>query len=226
MSKIKTALISVSNKKNLKSILTVLKKNNVKIISSGGTYKEIKRLKFDCLEISKFTNSSEILNGRVKTLHPKIYTSILHDRNKEDHYQTFKKIKFPKIDYIIVNLYPFEKFSSKNKNDLTSIEMIDIGGVSLLRAGSKNFHSITSISSPKAEILVQYEFINKQTLEEWLSQLKQKKVKILNPKRSNKLKTIKMVQKNAHLELNRILNGIQDNESAIEDLSQDRKSVV
>ena len=71
MNKIKTALISVSDKKNLKPLLNVLKKNKIRIISSGGTYKEIKKLKFKCLEVSKFTNSSEILEGRVKTLYPK-----------------------------------------------------------------------------------------------------------------------------------------------------------
>jgi phosphoribosylaminoimidazolecarboxamide formyltransferase/IMP cyclohydrolase len=73
MTKIKTALISVSDKRNLKALLNSLNKNNIKIISSGGTYKEIKKLKFKCLEVSKFTNSPEILEGRVKTLHPKIH---------------------------------------------------------------------------------------------------------------------------------------------------------
>jgi phosphoribosylaminoimidazolecarboxamide formyltransferase/IMP cyclohydrolase len=71
MNKIKTALISVSDKKSIKPILELLKKNKVKIISSGGTYKEIKKLKFKCIEVSEFTNSHEILDGRVKTLHPK-----------------------------------------------------------------------------------------------------------------------------------------------------------
>ena len=78
MNKIKTALISVSDKKNIKSILELLKKNKVKIISSGGTYKEIKKLKFKCIEVSEFTNSPEILEGRVKTLHPKIHSGILN----------------------------------------------------------------------------------------------------------------------------------------------------
>ena len=80
--KIKTALISVSDKKNLKPLLNILKKNKIKIISSGGTYKEIKRLKFKCLEVSDFTNSPEILEGRVKTLHPKIHAGILNKREK------------------------------------------------------------------------------------------------------------------------------------------------
>ena len=81
MNKIKTALISVSDKKNIKPILDILKKNKVKIISSGGTYKEIKKLKFKCIEVSEFTNSPEILEGRVKTLHPKIHSGILKQKN-------------------------------------------------------------------------------------------------------------------------------------------------
>ena len=83
MKKIKTALISVSDKKNLKQLLNILKKNKIKVISSGGTYREIKRLKFKCLEVSKFTNSPEILEGRVKTLHPKIHAGILSNRKKK-----------------------------------------------------------------------------------------------------------------------------------------------
>ena len=80
MKRIKSALISLSDKSNLTLLLKVLKKNNIKIISSGGTFNKIKKLGFNCLEISKFTGSSEILDGRVKTLHPKVYAGIL---NKE-----------------------------------------------------------------------------------------------------------------------------------------------
>ena len=85
MKKIRTALISVSNKKNLKELLIVLKKFNIKLISSGGTYKEIRKLNFDCLEVSKFTGTSEILGGRVKTLHPKIHAGILNKRDSKSH---------------------------------------------------------------------------------------------------------------------------------------------
>ena len=83
--KIKTALISVSDKSNLKPLLQSLKKNKIRIISSGGTFKEINRLKFKCLEVSKFTGSNEILNGRVKTLHPKIHAGILNERKNIAH---------------------------------------------------------------------------------------------------------------------------------------------
>ena len=92
MKKIKRALISVSDKKNLKPLLTVLKRNKIKIISSGGTYREIKRLKFECTEVSKYTGFPEILNGRVKTLHPKIHAGILNKRNNKSHYKDLKKI--------------------------------------------------------------------------------------------------------------------------------------
>ena len=83
--KIKTALISVSDKTNLKLLLETLKKNNIKLISSGGTYRKIKKLKFKCIEVSEFTDFSEILDGRVKTLHPKIHAGILYKRNNKAH---------------------------------------------------------------------------------------------------------------------------------------------
>ena len=85
MSKIKNALISLSDKEKLKSVLEVLKKNKVNIISSGGTYKEIKKLGYKCTEISKYTKFSEMLDGRVKTLHPKIYSGILGKRRDKKH---------------------------------------------------------------------------------------------------------------------------------------------
>ena len=113
--KIKTALISVSDKKKLKPLLSILKKNKVKIISSDGTYKEIKKLKFKCLEVSEFTNSPEILEGRVKTLHPKIHSGILNKREKKSHLKDLKDNNFENIDLVIVNFYPFEETLKKNK---------------------------------------------------------------------------------------------------------------
>ena len=91
MKKIKKALISVSDKSNLKSLLKILKKNKIEIISSGGTYKEIIKLGFDCLEISKYTGFPEIMDGRVKTLHPKIHAGILVNRKKKISFEGFKK---------------------------------------------------------------------------------------------------------------------------------------
>ena len=114
--KIKTALISVSDKKNLKPLLNILKNNKIKIISSGGSYKEIKRLKFKCLEVSKFTNSPEILEDRVKTLHPKIHAGILNKRGKKSHLKDLKNNNFENIDLIVVNFYPFENTLKETKN--------------------------------------------------------------------------------------------------------------
>ena len=108
MKKIKRALISVSDKKNLLLILKILKKYNIQLISSGGTYKEIKKLGFKCLEISKYTNSPEILDGRVKTLHPKIHSGILYKRDKFSHKKIIRKLNFESIDLVITNFYPFE----------------------------------------------------------------------------------------------------------------------
>jgi len=142
------ALISVYDKKNLAFLCKILKKYNIGIISTGSTHKKIKDLDFKSFQISKVTNTKEILEGRVKTLHPDIYASILYNRKKEKDLITFKKLNFPKIDFVIVNLYPFEKFSNGNSDELKAIEMIDIGGQSLIRAASKNFHSVTTISSP------------------------------------------------------------------------------
>ena len=147
MKKIKRALISVSNKKNLKPLLKVLKKNKVEIISSGGTFKEIKRLKFKCIEISKYTGSNEILNGRVKTLHPKIHAGILNKRNNRSHNRDLIKNNFKNIDLVIVNFYPFEDTLKNTLNHKKIIEKIDVGGPAMVRAAAKNYNDVTVITS-------------------------------------------------------------------------------
>ena len=147
MKKIKKALISVSDKKNLKNLLKILTKYNVKLISSGGTYKEIKRLKYKCLEISEYTKSPEILSGRVKTLHPKIHAGILSKRNNKSHIYDLKKHNFEDIDFVIVNFYPFEKTLKETNNHLKIIENIDVGGPTMVRAAAKNYNDVTVITS-------------------------------------------------------------------------------
>ena len=147
MKKIKTALISVSDKKNLKPLLDSLKKNNIKIISSGGTYKQIKKLKFKCLEVSKFTNSPEILEGRVKTLHPKIHAGILNKRKSRAHLKDLKNNKFENIDLVIVNFYPFEETLKSTKNHNKIVENIDVGGPTMVRSAAKNYQDVTVITS-------------------------------------------------------------------------------
>ena len=148
MSKIKKALISLSDKKNLKPVLKILKKYNVQLISSGGTYKEIKKLGFKCLEVSKYTGSPEILNGRVKTLHPKIHAGILSKRNSKSNKKDLKKQNYEEIDLVIVNFYPFEEIIKKNNNHKKIIENIDVGGPTMVRAAAKNYNDVTVITSP------------------------------------------------------------------------------
>ena len=147
MNKIKKALISVSDKKNLKGLLKVLTKHKIKLISSGGTYKEIRKLKFKCLEVSEYTGSPEILGGRVKTLHPKIHAGILSKRNNKSHSKDLKDNNYEEIDLVIVNFYPFEKTLEQTNNHLKIIENIDVGGPTMVRAAAKNYNGVTVITS-------------------------------------------------------------------------------
>jgi len=147
MKKIRTALISVSDKKRLKPLLNILKKNSIKIISSGGTYKEIKKLKFKCAEVSEFTGFPEILGGRVKTLHPKIHAGILNKRESRSHLKDLKNNNFENIDLVIVNFYPFENTLKNTKNHSKIIENIDVGGPTMVRSAAKNYKDVTVITS-------------------------------------------------------------------------------
>jgi len=147
MKKIKKALISVSDKKNLKNVLSILRKNKIELISSGGTYKEIKKLKFKCLEVSEYTDSPEILSGRVKTLHPKIHAGILSKRNNLSHKEDLKNNNFEEIDLVIVNFYPFEKTLKQTTNHIKIIENIDVGGPTMVRSAAKNYNDVTVITS-------------------------------------------------------------------------------
>ena len=147
MKKIKKALISVYDKKNLKDLLEVLAKHGISLISSGGTYKEIKKLRFKCLEVSEYTGSPEILGGRVKTLHPKIHAGILSKRNNKSHMKDLQNNNFEEIDLVIVNFYPFEKTLEQTNNHLKIIENIDVGGPTMVRAAAKNYSDVTVITS-------------------------------------------------------------------------------
>ncbi len=140
----KFALISVFEKKDLNYLCTNLNKYNYNFISSGSTGNKIRSLGFKCQDISKLTKVKEMFGGRVKTLNPLIYSSLLYKRNDETHLKQFKLLNFPEIDIVVVNLYPFKKYLKKHNNDQI-IEMIDIGGPSLLRAAGKNFRYITPI---------------------------------------------------------------------------------
>ena len=140
----KFALISVFEKKNLKYLCSNLNKFNYSFVSSGSTGNKIRELGFKCKDVSKITNFKEMFGGRVKTLNSLIYSSLLYIRDDKIHKKQFELLKIPEIDIVVVNLYPFKKFLRKNNNDQI-IEMIDIGGPSLLRAAGKNYKYITPI---------------------------------------------------------------------------------
>ena len=126
--KIKNAIISVSDKSELNSIVRFLKKYRVNIISSGGTFKSIRKQGFDCKEVSDFTNFNEMLDGRVKTLHPKIHSGILFSRSNKKHITEMKNNNFEPIDLVIVNFYPFKEILNKTKIFEKIIEIL-ISGV-------------------------------------------------------------------------------------------------
>ena len=175
MKKIRSALISVSDKSNLKPILQTLKENKIKIISSGGTFKKIQKLKFKCLEVSKFTGSSEILGGRVKTLHPKIHAGILNKRNDKSHQKDLKINNFENIDLVIVNFYPFSEILKKTNNHNKIIENIDIGGPTMVRAAAKNFNDVAVITSINqySELINQLKFYKGSTTLEFRKKMSQ-----------------------------------------------------
>ena len=143
---IKRALISVYDKTNVLELANFLTERGVEIISTGGTYKHLKENGIKVLEISEVTNSDEMLDGRVKTLHPIIHGGILAIRDNKEHMETLEKRNIKPIDMVVVNLYPFFE---KVKEDLTfeeKIEFIDIGGPTMLRSSAKNFKDVVVLS--------------------------------------------------------------------------------
>jgi len=149
--KITRAIISVHNKNHLSSLAKYLIKNNVEILSTGGTAKFLREFDKDAkiIDISQFTEFDEILEGRVKSLHPKIYSGILGKKNLRSHNTQLKNINVPFVDLVVVNLYPFEDVSTnKMSTKHDCIENIDIGGPSLIRAAAKNFDHVVVLSDP------------------------------------------------------------------------------
>ena len=172
--KIRNALISISDKENIIPLLRVLERFNIKIISSGGTFSTIKKLGYKCTELSKYTGFKEMLDGRVKTLHPKIHAGILHDRQNRAHKNEMSKSNFPPIDLIVVNFYPFQKVVRGSKNKKNIIENIDIGGPTMVRAAAKNFKNVTIITgkddySPLIQELKRYKGGTSLKFREWIS---------------------------------------------------------
>ena len=150
LKKITRALISVSDKTNLVDMLQILKEFDVEIVSTGGTCKAIKDLGYQCVEISNYTGFPEMMDGRVKTLHPKIHGGLLGDVDKKSHRDSMQNNNIPEINLVIVNLYPFEeKLLDKKSTKEILIENIDIGGPSMLRSSAKNFKHVTVLPSTK-----------------------------------------------------------------------------
>lgn len=148
--KIKTALISVFHKDGLEEILAKLHEEGVAFLSTGGTQKFIEGLGYSCQKVEDVTTYPSILGGRVKTLHPKIFGGILARRDNEGDQQQMAEYDIPSIDLVIVDLYPFEQTVASGASDADIIEKIDIGGISLIRAGAKNFKDVVIVPS-KAE---------------------------------------------------------------------------
>ena len=142
--KIKSALISVFYKDGLEPIVRELDRLKVKIYSTGGTQTFIESLGVKCEAVEELTTYPSILDGRVKTLHPKVFGGILA-RREEDHVAQLAKFDIPEIDLVIVDLYPFEETVAKTKNEEDIIEKIDIGGISLIRAAAKNFRDVVVV---------------------------------------------------------------------------------
>ncbi len=140
--KISSALISVFNKDGLEQIVKKLHQLNIKIISTGGTYDYIKNLNIPVTPVDSITQFPEILGGRVKTLHPKIFGGILARREHLNDEQQVKEHAIPLIGCVIVDLYPFEEAVKSTTDEQSIIEKIDIGGISLIRAAAKNFNDV------------------------------------------------------------------------------------
>lgn len=159
--KIKTALISVFHKDGLEELLAKLNVEGVKFLSTGGTQTFIESLGYECQKVEDVTTYPSILGGRVKTLHPKIFGGILARRDNEGDKEQMAQYEIPEIDLVVVDLYPFEATVASGASDADIIEKIDIGGISLIRAGAKNFKDVVIVPS-KAEYGVLLDILNKK----------------------------------------------------------------
>lgn len=148
--KIKTALVSVFHKDGLEELLAKLHAEGVKFLSTGGTHQFIESLGYPCQKVEGVTTYPSILGGRVKTLHPKVFGGILGRRELESDRNQMAQYEIPEIDLVIVDLYPFEDTVASGASAADIIEKIDIGGISLIRAGAKNFNDVVIVPS-KAE---------------------------------------------------------------------------
>lgn len=146
---IKRAIISLTDKSGIEGFARELADLGIEILSTGGTARVIREAGIDVKDVSEFTGFPEMLDGRVKTLHPKVHAGILNQRGNEDHQKQCKEHGLQNIDLIAVNLYAFEKtVADPNCSLADAIENIDIGGPTMLRAAAKNFHDVTVIVDP------------------------------------------------------------------------------
>ncbi len=146
--KIQRAIVSVSDKANLSDLALCLKEFDVEILSTGGTKKYLDGIGVNPVEVSSYTGFPEIMDGRVKTLHPKVHGGILNIRDNSEHQAAMQKHSIKHIDMIVVNLYPFKEVISKGCTFEDAIENIDIGGPSMIRAAAKNFKFVTVVVDP------------------------------------------------------------------------------
>ncbi|HBL23160.1 MAG TPA: IMP cyclohydrolase [Deltaproteobacteria bacterium] len=152
--KIKRAVVSVSSKAGLSDLALFLTKVGVEILSTGGTKKYLEGIGVNPIEVSAYTGFPEIMDGRVKTLHPKVHGGILNIRDNEEHQKAMKTHGISHIDMIVVNLYPFIEVVSKGCTFEDAIENIDIGGPSMIRAAAKNFKYVTVVVDPEDYVKV------------------------------------------------------------------------
>ena len=157
---IKTALVSVFHKDGLDELLKTLHEQGVAFLSTGGTQQFIESLGYPCQKVEDVTTYPSILGGRVKTLHPKIFGGILGRRELECDREQMAQYEIPAIDLVIVDLYPFEQTVASGASAADIIEKIDIGGISLIRAGAKNFNDVVIVPS-KAEYGLLLEMLQK-----------------------------------------------------------------
>ena len=143
----RSALISVFNKDGIEKIARKFVDLKIKIISTGGTEKYLNSLGIKTEKVESLTNYPSIFGGRVKTLHPKIFGGILHRRNFDNDISELTNFKIPSIDFVVVDLYPFEDSVNDSKSHEEIIEKIDIGGISLIRAAAKNYNDVVCVSS-------------------------------------------------------------------------------
>lgn len=169
--KIKTALVSVFHKDGLDELLAELHAQGVQFLSTGGTQSFIESLGYPCQKVEDVTTYPSILGGRVKTLHPKVFGGILGRRGLESDCEQMAKYEIPEIDLVIVDLYPFEQTVASGADDAAIIEKIDIGGISLIRAGAKNFNDVVIVPS-KGEYAALLDIVKKQGAATTLEQRK------------------------------------------------------